>query len=66
MFLIPTPYMTDANGVRSDKVSYSLEEIADTSILTVVADSSWIEDSQRVFPGQNRSHGIYWKDIIIR
>lgn len=50
LFFIPAPYMTDADGVRSDEVSYSLEDISGTSVLTVTAEPAWIEDSQRAFP----------------
>ena len=47
---IPTPYMVDAIGVYSDKVSFALKEDARGYILTVEADEEWINDEDREFP----------------
>lgn len=48
---LPAPFMYDANGERSENVHYTLTESAnDTYILTVIADSTWINDSDRAFP----------------
>ena len=51
IYLIPAPFMTDAAGAESDAVSYALEEADSGSwILTVIADSEWINDENRTFP----------------
>ena len=51
IYLIPAPFMTDAAGAESDAVSYALEEADSGSwILTVIADSEWINDEARSFP----------------
>ena len=48
VYLIPVPYMTDANGVRSTDVSYQLEQDESGAWkLSVIADAAWIN-------GQNR------------
>lgn len=43
IFWIPAPYMYDADGNTSDKVSYSVEVENGNKVLTVKADSEWIE-----------------------
>lgn len=47
---IPAPYMVDAAGVYSDRVSYTLGEDARGYVLTVEADEEWINDEEREFP----------------
>ena len=50
-YLIPLPYMYDADGNVSYNVVYQLKEVdADTYELTIVADSTWINSTERVFP----------------
>lgn len=50
-YLIPLPYMYDADGNVSYDVVYQLKEIdADTYELIVIADSKWIDSEERVFP----------------
>ena len=51
LFTIPAPFMTDADGARSDDVWYELEESTKGKYtFTVVADNAWINDSYRAFP----------------
>ena len=50
IFWIPAPYMYDADGNTSDKVSYSVEVENGNKVLTVKADSEWIEAKGRAFP----------------
>lgn len=50
-YLIPAPYMYDAEGEYSDAVSYTLKRTGDGQYaLTVTADSRWINASNRAFP----------------
>ena len=51
VYTITTPYMVDANGKYSDKVTYSLEQVKNKEYrITVTADSEWMNDESRVFP----------------
>jgi len=50
IYLIPAPFMFDANNVYSSDVEYKLEEKSGKYILTVVASAEWINDSARTFP----------------
>ena len=51
IYLIPVPYMYDAEGVNSDAVSYSLTEAEDGMwALTVTANAEWINAKERLFP----------------
>ena len=51
VFFIPAPFMTDANGIISTAVSYELKNVANgDAMLTVTADSDWINDDGRAFP----------------
>lgn len=50
IFEIPAPYMVDAKGNISEKVGYSLDKSDTGFILTVIADSEWLNDPQRSFP----------------
>ena len=50
IFFIPAPYMYDADGNISDNVSYSVTAGNGNTILSVKADSKWIESGDRVFP----------------
>lgn len=51
VYTITTPYMLDANGKYSDKVTYSLEQVKNKEYrITVTADSEWMNDENRAFP----------------
>ena len=51
IYQIPAPYMYDADGAESTSVSYALQENTSGSwMLTVTADTDWINDEARVFP----------------
>ena len=51
VFFIPAPFMTDANGVTSTAVSYDLKAGTNgDAILTVTADSDWLNAKRRAFP----------------
>ena len=51
IYLIPAPYMFDADGTESDAVSYAMEKAESGAwTLTVVADADWINAADRVFP----------------
>ena len=51
IYLIPAPYMFDADGAESDAVSYRLEEAESGAwMLTVIADTEWINSKERSFP----------------
>lgn len=50
-YIIPAPYMTDAENEYSDAVGYTLEDLGEGNYtLTVAADKDWIEEEGRVFP----------------
>lgn len=50
-YMIPLPYMYDANGEVSYDVQYGLESLGnDTYILSVSADEGWINAAERAFP----------------
>lgn len=50
-YLIPIPYMYDADGVTSYNVKYELDKQSDdTYLISIVADEQWINSSERVFP----------------
>ena len=44
-FMLPVPYMTDANGTYSDAVTYTLTETEGKKELTVTADAAWINEN---------------------
>ncbi|MFR3309836.1 MAG: hypothetical protein ACLTTQ_04410, partial [Christensenellales bacterium] len=50
VFMLPAPYMTDADGARSSSVHYSFERRDGGYTLTVTADSEWINTEERAFP----------------
>ncbi len=51
VFVIPEPYMFDANGVSSNNVFYELEEHQDGLYLfSVEADAAWINARERALP----------------
>lgn len=50
IYSIPTPYMYDASGELCLDVNYSLAETAGGYILTVTADSQWLNAADRSFP----------------
>jgi hypothetical protein len=50
-FIMPAPYMYDANGERSDAVHYDFEDLGDGNyVFSVEADPEWINAPERVFP----------------
>ena len=50
-YMIPAPFMVDANGVISTDVCYELEQIEDGAyILTVEADAAWFGQTERAYP----------------
>ena len=51
IYIIPAPYMYDARGEHSFDVSYTLKDEGEGEYsLTVTADKTWINSSERVFP----------------
>lgn len=50
IYRIPAPYMEDSNGARSTDVYYALQQYSGESILTVSADTAWMNDPSRSFP----------------
>ena len=51
IYVIPAPYMYDANGVYSYDVEYELIHAGgDKYLLTVTADKEWMDDAEREFP----------------
>ena len=73
IFEIPAPFMTDAAGAVSSGVSYEVKEAADGAvILSILADSDWINAEERAFPvtidpqvivsGANKISTYSWKD----
>ena len=51
VYLLPAPYMFDANGAESDAVAYTLEEASSGHWnLKVIADEGWVNDETRAFP----------------
>lgn len=50
-FIMPSPFMYDTNGERSDEVHFTFESIGDGNyILSIEADAEWINSAERVFP----------------
>ncbi len=50
-YIIPAPYMYDAEGEYSEAVSYSLFNVeGDKYLLVVTADEEWVNDTERTFP----------------
>ncbi len=67
VFSVPRGYMYDADGAQSDAVTYSLSQRSGMTILTVTADSNWINDADRAFPvtiDPTVSHGKYLSDDV--
>ena len=51
VFFIPVPFMTDGSGAVSTDVSYITETAANGNlILTIAADSEWMNAENRIFP----------------
>ena len=52
IYLIPAPYMYDANGEISNEVRYAVKANNGNNqyLLTITADKVWINDDERVFP----------------
>lgn len=50
-YVMPAPFMFDADGEYSDHVAYGLHEVGNGQyIIAVAADSDWINDTGRAFP----------------
>lgn len=49
-FIIPAPVMIDNNGIESNDVQYEFEEDNDVLKLLVIANSQWINATERIFP----------------
>ena len=47
---IPAPYMYDSLGSVSHDVEYSLETVSNGYVITITADSSWLNNAERAFP----------------
>ena len=51
VYVIPAPYMYDANGNISYAVQYTLTEAGENQYtIAVIADSNWISSDERAFP----------------
>ena len=51
VFFIPAPYMTDANGITSNAVSYAVRKVEGGDVhMSVIADSQWMNSKERTFP----------------
>ena len=50
IYRMPAPYMVDAAGTVSYGVTYSLDPVAAGCLLTVEADSAWMDDPSRAYP----------------
>ena len=51
VFIIPQPFMTDAEGRYSEDVTYTLSNVKkNKATLTVTADANWINSEETVFP----------------
>jgi RHS repeat-associated protein len=51
IFTIPTPYMYDANGSKSEEIIYNIEKKFENEYLfTIKASTEWINNEKRVFP----------------
>ncbi len=50
IFYIEAPYMYDANEIESTNIEMSLVEEDGIYIMTLQADTEWMNDSERVFP----------------
>lgn len=50
IFYIASPYMYDANNEETTDIEMLLEKKGDIYVMTLVADTEWINDENRVFP----------------
>ncbi|MBQ6262606.1 MAG: carbohydrate binding domain-containing protein [Clostridia bacterium] len=50
VFVMPSPFMYDADGNESCDAEYSISETEGGYILSVVASTGWINDAERSFP----------------
>ena len=50
-FIMPAPFMYDANGSRSNAVRYAFENMGNGNyVFSVEADAEWINAPERIFP----------------
>ena len=50
-FIMPAPFMYDANDNRSNDVTYTLDKIDNNSyIFSIIANAEWINATERIFP----------------
>lgn len=49
-YVIPSPYMYDANNEISFDVSYTLRQDSELWLLTITADENWCNSTDRLFP----------------
>ena len=49
-YMIPAPYMYDADGVYSTEVYYTLSESGDGYTVKVTADEEWMKSADRSYP----------------
>lgn len=50
VFTLDAPYMYDANGAESYDIELSIKENGDEYVVTVEADSTWLNNNEREFP----------------
>lgn len=50
LYVIAKPYMMDSAGEYSEAVSFSLKEVDEAHILSITANTEWINADDRVFP----------------
>ena len=76
IFFIPAPFMTDAEGNRSEALTYALTATEDQIYsFTVTADAEWMNADERAFPvvidpqiqvtGSNTFSTYSWKDGVM-
>jgi len=49
-FEIEKPYMIDQNGIRNDKIFYTLEKEQEEYLLTLHLDTAWLQEKERAYP----------------
>jgi hypothetical protein len=46
LFFIPQPFMTDSQGIRSEKIEIEIKD----GVLTIISDEEWLLAPERVYP----------------